>query len=273
MPATVPPVSWAGGRSRAQRLALSRHARRLAFTLEPVARALGCTPLICAISEASCALLLPDAFQCVRAWHRDNLSVSAQAIAEAQAQLGAALAARLPAGAFTVAARAKSRASVFDKAVLRGKAVGDLLAARIVIDDAQDCAAVGTIVALLWGEEVHRRKDYVAHPKANGYQSLHMTVRLPCGRPLEVQIRTRSMHAAAERGSACWTAYKAGGVRRAGAGSGSWARALEGVRCLQAQQPERLRETLARALGASASAGPATAALSLPLDSVSFTLA
>lgn len=273
-PAAAPtPVAWASGRRRAQRLALSRHARRLAFKLEPLARELGCAALLTALSEVSCAVLLPDSYMAVQEWHSANLAVSAHAIRAAQAQLGAALAELLPARSFSVAARSKSRLSVFDKAVLRGKAVGDLLAARIIIADADDdeqdarnCDRVRDLVAALWPEERARFKDYVRQPKANGYQSVHMTVRLPCGRPLEVQIRTRAMHAAAERGSACWGAYKSeacsvgGGAARRNAeddnlGSAtkrgsSWARALEGVRCLHAQQPERLRATLACAIGA-----------------------
>jgi (p)ppGpp synthase/HD superfamily hydrolase len=140
--------------------------------------------------------------------------------------------------------------------VLRGKRVGDLLATRIVVDDEVDCYAVRELVASLWAEDAHRFKDYVRRPKANGYQSLHLTVRLPCGRPLEVQVRTRTMHLVAEHQSAAWGSYKAAAYAEHGVGArgskggkrpSSWQRALEGVRGLQALQPERLREALALA--------------------------
>jgi GTP pyrophosphokinase len=91
--------------------------------------------------------------------------------------------------------------------------VMDLAALRVVVDDVPACYAALARVHERWQALPGEFDDYIAKPKANGYQSLHTVIRNDEGRAVEVQIRTRSMHEHAEFGVAAHWAYKEGGTR------------------------------------------------------------
>jgi len=85
----------------------------------------------------------------------------------------------------------------------------DVFGFRVVVQNVDDCYRALGVVHNLYKPVAGRFKDYVAIPKANGYQSLHTTLFGMHGVPIEVQIRTDTMDAVAEHGIADHWLYKA----------------------------------------------------------------
>lgn len=84
----------------------------------------------------------------------------------------------------------------------------DIYGFRIVVKNRSSCyLALGALHAL-YPPVPGKFKDYIAIPKANGYQSLHTTLIGPFGTPVEIQIRTAEMHNVAESGVASHWLYK-----------------------------------------------------------------
>ena len=116
----------------------------------------------------------------------------------------------------TVQGRPKHIYSIVKK--MRGKSLGfeqvyDIRALRIVVPSVPDCYAALSWVHSQFQPLTEEFNDYIARPKANGYQSLHTIVRDRLGKPIEIQIRTNAMHEQSEHGVAAHWAYKEAGVK------------------------------------------------------------
>ncbi|QTF92847.1 bifunctional (p)ppGpp synthetase/guanosine-3',5'-bis(diphosphate) 3'-pyrophosphohydrolase [Halomonas sp. BM-2019] len=138
----------------------------------------------------------------------------------------------------TVVGRQKHLLSIYKKMRDQRKSfneIMDVFGFRIITEDVDSCYRILGVVHNLYKPVPGRFKDYIAIPKANGYQSLHTTLFGAGGMPIEVQIRTREMEAMANNGIAAHWLYKAGQTQHPIA-EGSHARARAWVKGLLEMQ-------------------------------------
>src|SRR5258705_2377728 len=110
-----------------------------------------------------------------------------------------------------VTGREKHIYSIYRKMIekhLSFSEVHDIYGIRVVVKDAPTCSLALGALHSLYKPVPGKFKDYIAIPKANGYQSLHTALIGPYGVPVEVQIRTEEMHRLAEAGVASHWMYK-----------------------------------------------------------------
>jgi len=187
--------------------------RRIAGeTLEiyaPIAQRLGMNKFKAELQDLGFRALYPDRYRVISERIRAALGNRREAMGKIEAALSARLAAdHLPA---RVVGRIKSPWSIYSK--MRGDhksfaQLMDVYGFRVVVDSAMSCYMALGVVHALYKPVDRRFKDFIAIPKANGYQSLHTVLLGPFGAPIEVQIRTAEMDSVAERGVAAHWAYK-----------------------------------------------------------------
>ena len=134
-----------------------------------------------------------------------------------------------------VIGREKHLYSIYKKMKSKRKSfseIMDIYAFRIIVDTVDTCYRVLGSIHSLYKPVPGEFKDYIAIPKANGYQSLHTVLMGMHGVPIEIQIRTREMEEMANKGIAAHWLYKSDGQNS----SGSHARAREWVQGLLEMQ-------------------------------------
>lgn len=117
---------------------------------------------------------------------------------------------------FEIKGRTKSIYSIWNKLKKQNNTleeIYDLFAIRVVIDceparEKSECWLAYSLITDMYTPNPGRLKDWISIPKSNGYESLHITVKGPEERWVEVQIRTRRMDAVAEKGLAAHWMYK-----------------------------------------------------------------
>ncbi|MBI4434156.1 bifunctional (p)ppGpp synthetase/guanosine-3',5'-bis(diphosphate) 3'-pyrophosphohydrolase [Candidatus Uhrbacteria bacterium] len=114
----------------------------------------------------------------------------------------------------SIEARMKHRYSLYQKLLRLNRDIAkvyDHLALRVIVEQVADCYTALSVIHQHWQPLPDRLKDYIAHPKPNGYRSLHTTVAIPDSDPVEFQIRTREIHEEAEWGAAAsWRYHERG---------------------------------------------------------------
>ena len=118
----------------------------------------------------------------------------------------------VPAPGPTIVGRIKSAPSVWLKMHRYDLAldeVRDLLGIRVIVERVVHCYRVADTATELWRGQFVRGRDYIAHPKANGYRAIHLCFHDPARAPVGLQIRTRAMEECCGPGTAHHARYKA----------------------------------------------------------------
>jgi len=189
-------------------------AREGLHVFAPLANRLGIWQIKWELEDLSFRFLEPETYRRIARLLDEKRAEREVQVAQLRARLEVELQAQgLQA---TVQGRPKHIYSIVKK--MRGKSldfdkVFDIRGLRIVVSTVPDCYAALSWVYSQFTPVTEEFDDYIAKPKANGYQSLHTIVRDASGQPIEIQIRTQAMHDHAEHGVAAHWAYKEAGTK------------------------------------------------------------
>jgi len=166
------------------------------------------------VDDVMLALVSPETYWVLKCWRQNtfgDVEHLGKLLESARKNLldGDIVEGELSRQVLSVSVRTKGLWSTFHKATVRGKAVHDVMALRVVIRGNEElCMRVLYSLRQKWPSVPGRFKYYISAPKKNGYQALHDTMLLLGGQPVEIQVRTEAMHAHAEHGPAAHRRYK-----------------------------------------------------------------
>ncbi|EKU88647.1 RelA/SpoT family protein [Bacteroides oleiciplenus YIT 12058] len=148
---------------------------------------------------------------------------------------------------YRILARVKSIFSIWNKMQTKHvpfEEIYDLLAVRIIFEprntdeELNDCFDIYVSISKIYKPHPDRLRDWVSHPKANGYQALHVTLMGNNGQWIEVQIRSERMNDVAEQGFAAHWKYKEGGGGEDEGELDKWLRTIKEI--LDDPQPDAI---------------------------------
>lgn len=148
---------------------------------------------------------------------------------------------------YRIIARVKSPYSIWNKMQAKHitfEEIYDILAVRIIFtprnqeEELNDCFDIYVAISRIYKPHPDRLRDWVSHPKANGYQALHVTLMSNKGQWIEVQIRSERMNDVAEQGFAAHWKYKEGGGSEDEGELSKWLKTIKEI--LDDPQPDAL---------------------------------
>ena len=178
----------------------------------PIAQRLGMNLIKSELQDLGFRALHPWRHAVIEKRIRSQPVVRREALAQIEAQLAQKLA--MEKVEHRLVGRVKTPWSIYTKMRAENRSftqVMDVFGYRVVVDTVPECYHALGVAHSVFKPLDGRFRDFIAIPKANGYQSLHTVLFGPYGSPIEVQIRTREMDLVAERGVAAHWAYKHGG--------------------------------------------------------------
>ena len=186
-----------------------RIARETLDIYAPIAQRLGMNKFKSELQDLGFRALYPDRHRVIEARIKSVFGNRREAMGKIEAALSSRLAQEHI--KHRVVSRVKTPYSIYTKMRDEHKTftqVMDVYGFRVVTDETMQCyRALGAIHSLYKPLDA-RFRDFIAIPKANGYQSLHTVLFGPFGAPIEIQIRTEEMDQGAERGVAAHWVYK-----------------------------------------------------------------
>ena len=186
-----------------------RVARETMEIYAPIANRLGLNELFHELQELAFSHMYPMRYRVLVKATRAARGNRREVVGKIEAAIKARLAEAGVVAAVT--GREKHIYSIYRKMIekhLSFSEVHDIYGIRVVVKDAPTCYLALGVLHGLYKPVPGKFKDYIAIPKANGYQSLHTALIGPYGVPVEVQIRTEEMHHLAEAGVASHWMYK-----------------------------------------------------------------
>ena len=177
----------------------------------PIAQRLGMNLIKSELQDLGFRALHPWRHAVIEKRIRSQPLVRREALAKIEAQLAQKLA--MEKVDHRLIGRIKTPWSIYTKMRAEHRSfaqVMDVFGYRVVVNSVAECYHALGVAHSVFKPLDGRFRDFIAIPKANGYQSLHTVLFGPYGSPIEVQIRTREMDLVAERGVAAHWAYKHG---------------------------------------------------------------